>query len=376
MNEQYKMLAEAYTLPSDVELKNRMVMAPMTNFSSNADGTVTDEEVNYYARRSRGVGAVVTACAYVTPDGKGFPGQIAADRDELIPSLKSLADGIKGQGAKAILQIFHGGRMCPPELVPDGDIVSASNVPAERGPAKGIEPKTLKSEEIEDILDAFGDATIRAIRAGFDGVEIHGANGYLIQQFFSPHSNIRDDQFGGELENRMNFPLGIIEKVHDVIEQFAKEPFIVGYRFSPEEPETPGIFMNDTLEFVDVLADQGLDYLHVSLENFWSKPQRGVKTDESRIELLLEKINDRLPLIGVGSIYSAEDARQAFSTGIPLLALGRELIMDPDWMEKIETGREDEIITTLDKDKQDELVVPDPLWNRITAIPGWFPGIK
>lgn len=355
-------------------------MAPMTNFSSHSDGTVTEEEVNYYARRSNGVSMVITACAYVTPNGKGFHGEFGADKDEMIPSLEKLATRIKEQGAKAVLQIFHGGRMCPPELVPNGELVSASDIPAENGGVSTEEPdkkpRALTEAEVEDIIQAFGEATRRAIEAGFDGVEIHGANGYLIQQFFSPHSNRREDRFGGSLEKRMTFPLEVVDTVKKVVQEHAKEPFIVGYRFSPEEPETPGITMDETLALVDALSNKGLDYLHVSLFDFFSTPRRGVEDlTKTRISYLQETINDRVPLIGVGSIYTAEDARKAFETGVPLLALGRELIIDPDWVQKVTDGKEDEIVTEINKDKQEELVIPDPLWNAIINTPGWFPGV-
>jgi 2,4-dienoyl-CoA reductase-like NADH-dependent reductase (Old Yellow Enzyme family) len=380
VNKNDQTLLSPFTLPNGVELKNRMVMAPMTNFSSNPDGTVTDAEVNYYARRSKGVSMVITACTYVTPNGKGFPGEFGGDRDEMIPSLTKLAKGIKDQGAKAILQIFHGGRMCPPELVPNGDIVSASDIPAERGGVSTeepeVKPRALTEPEVEGLIHAFGECTRRAIEAGFDGVEMHGANGYLIQQFFSPHSNRREDRFGGSLEKRMTFPLAVVDQVKNVVKEYAKSPFIIGYRFSPEEPETPGITMADTLKLVDILANKGLDYLHVSLSDFFSKPRTGIDdTNKTRIEYLLETIHNRVPLIGVGSIYKAEDAYKAFETGVPLLALGRELIIDPDWVQKVAEGKEDEIVTELDKNRQEEFMVPDPLWNAIIHSPGWFPGI-
>jgi 2,4-dienoyl-CoA reductase-like NADH-dependent reductase (Old Yellow Enzyme family) len=381
MNQQNQAFFTPFTLPNGVELKNRIIMAPMTNFSSNPDGTVTDDEVDYYARRSGGVSMVITACTNVTPNGKGFHGEFAGDSDEMIPSLKRIATAIKEQGAKAILQIFHGGRMCPPELVPNGEIVSASDVPAERGGVSteepDVKPRPLTETEVAEIIHAFGETTRRAIEAGYDGVEIHGANGYLIQQFFSPHSNRREDQYGGSLEKRMTFPLAIIDEVKKVVKELAAEDFIVGYRFSPEEPESPGITMGDTLKLVDTLADKNLDYLHVSLGEFFSTPRRGVEDlNKTRIEYLLESINQRVPLIGVGSIYSAEDARKAFETGVPLLALGRELIIDPDWVQKVAEGKEAEIVTEIDKSKQKELVIPDPLWNAIIHTPGWFPGVS
>lgn len=374
MNPSNQKFFSPYTFNNGVELKNRIIMAPMTNYSSNPDGTVSEEELAYYARRSKDVSMVITACTYVTPNGKGFHNEFAGDRDEMIPSLSQLAKTIQNQGAKAILQIFHGGRMCPPELVPHGDIVSASAVPAEVAGAKT--PRALTETEVEEIVDAFGETARRAIEAGYDGVEIHGANGYLIQQFFSPHSNQREDRFGGSVEKRMTFPLAIVDKIKSIVKEHADDSFIVGYRFSPEEAETPGITMADSLKLVDTLAEKDLDYLHVSLQHFLSKARRGVEdVNKTRIDYLLETIDNRVPLIGVGSIYSAEDARKAFETGVPLLALGRELIIDPDWVQKVAEGREDEIVTEINKDKQEELVVPVPLWNVIMNTPGWFPGV-
>ena len=373
MNSKYIPLFQPITLRSGIQLDNRVVMAPMTTFSANPDGTVSDEEVAYYSRRSNGVGMVVTACAYVTPNGKGFQGEFGSDRDNLIPSLRRIASAIKEQGAKAVLQIFHGGRMCPPELVPDGEIVSASAVPAEQGVVSDQVPRALTETEIQSIIRDFGESTRRAIEAGFDGVEIHGANGYLIQQFFSPHSNRREDQYGGSLEKRLSFPIAVVDEVKKVVAKHAKQPFLVGYRFSPEEPETPGITMADTLALVDVLASKELDYLHVSLMEFWSTPRRGVEDSRSRLEIIQERVGESVPVIGVGSIYTADDALKAIQSGVSMIAIGRGLIIDPDWVEKVKQGKESEIEIKLKKDAQSRLVVPDPLWQVIVNTPGWFP---
>ena len=373
MNSKYIPLFQSITLRSGIQLDNRVVMAPMTNFSSNQDGTVSDEEVAYYSRRSNGVGMVITACAYVTPNGKGFQGEFGSDHDNLIPSLRRLASAIKEQGAKAVLQIFHGGRMCSPELVPNREIVSASAVPAEQGVVSDQAPRALTEAEIQSIIRDFGESTRRAIEAGFDGVEIHGANGYLIQQFFSPHSNRREDQYGGSLEKRLSFPIAVVDEVKKVVAEHAKEPFLVGYRFSPEEPETPGITMADTLALVDALVSKELDYLHVSLREFWSTPRRGVEDSRSRIEIIQERVGESVPVIGVGSIYTADDALKAIQSGVSMIAIGRELIIDPDWVEKVKQGKESEIEIKLKKDAQSRLVVPDPLWQVIVNTPGWFP---
>ncbi|WEG11037.1 NADH-dependent flavin oxidoreductase [Pullulanibacillus sp. KACC 23026] len=377
MNTKYNSLFESLTLANGLQLKNRLVMAPMTHFSSNPNGTVSDAEIGYYNHHAKDLGMVITACINVSENGKGFPGQFSGTSDDKIPGLKKLAAGIQEQGAAAILQIFHGGRSCPPDLVPNGDIVSSSAVPGvQLDGSQGPTPRELEALEIEQIIRDFGETTRRAIEAGFDGVEIHGANGYLIQQFFSPHSNQREDRFGGTLEKRMTFPLEIIKEVKRVVDAHAKTPFIIGYRFSPEEPTEPGITMADTLAFVDALSEQPLDYLHVSLIDYKSEPRRGVVTNKTRLELLADKINGRVPLIGVGSVQTAEDALNVLQTGSDLIALGREIIIDPDWVQKIKNEQEDQIETELDLNGQERLVIPDPLWKAIIGAPGWFPGVK
>ena len=369
MNPKYQPLFEPLTFRSGVQLDNRLVMAPMTNFSSNADGRVTDAEVEYYARRSSGAGLVITACANVTANGQGFPGEIGVERDDLVPSLRQLAQGIQAQGAKAVLQIFHGGRMCPPDLV-GGDVVSASAVASER-PNSAV-PRELSDAEVQEIVAAFGEATRRAIEAGFDGVEIHGANGYLVQQFFSPHSNRRHDRWGGDVQGRLAFPLAVVESVQAAVRDHAQAPFLVGYRFSPEEPENPGITMPDTLVLLDALAARDLDYLHVSLQDYRSLPHSG-DTGRPRLDTLLAHLDGRTPLIGVGSVWSADDALAVLQAGASLVALGRSLIVEPDWAQKVRAGRETELRTELTPDEQALLVVPDPLWQAILRTPGWFP---
>ncbi|WP_374989394.1 NADH-dependent flavin oxidoreductase (plasmid) [Priestia megaterium] len=375
-----------FTFNNGIELRNRYVMAPMTTYSANPDDTVSDEELAYYEERSYGVGAVITACAYVTSSGKGFPGQFAGHTDAYIDSLRKVAQAIHKGGAKAILQIYHGGRQSPRELVPNGDVVSASdisidNVPAEDAsliiPAKvsvedGSKARALTVEEIQEIVKAFGETTRRAIEAGYDGVEIHGANTYLLQQFFSSFTNKRTDKYGGTIEKRMRFPLEIVEEVNRIKQQYADDSFIVGYRFSPEEPEEDGITLDDTVQLVDRLANERLDYLHISLGDFRSLARRYKGKKDNRIKILRHVIDGRVPLIGVGSIYSKQDALEAMETGAELLALGRELLIEPHWVEKIKAG--EEIITEMDMTRDN--VIPEPLMRKMQSRPGWVPGVK
>jgi 2,4-dienoyl-CoA reductase-like NADH-dependent reductase (Old Yellow Enzyme family) len=234
-------------------------------------------------------------------------------------------------------------------------------------------PRPLSDEEIEGIIHDFGEATRRAIEAGFDGVEIHGANGYLLQQFFSPFTNHREDRWGGSVENRLRFPMAIVDEVKRAVQAHAGAPFLVGYRLSPEEPETPGITMAETFVLIDALADKGLDYLHVSLNDFWSAPRRGTEDARSRMEIIHERVGAKVPVMGVGAIRTPDEAAKALQTGVSLIAIGRELVVDPDWAEKTIEGREAEIATTLTRDDQQKLVVPDPLWQMILHVPGWFP---
>lgn len=241
-------LLKTRTLNSSINVRNPIVMAPMTTFSENQDGTVSDAELSYYKARSKGVGIVITAATYVRQSGKGFRGQFAAYDNSFLPGLKKLAQTIKGEGALAILQIFHGGRMAIPAEIPGRQTISASTVAPERPGA--MIPREMTETEIKDTIKAFGETTKLAIDAGFDGVEIHGANTYLLQQFFSPHSNNRQDFWGGNVEKRMNFPLAVIAEVKKIAA--CHKNFIVGYRFSPEEVENQGITLEDSLLYIDV----------------------------------------------------------------------------------------------------------------------------
>jgi 2,4-dienoyl-CoA reductase-like NADH-dependent reductase (Old Yellow Enzyme family) len=372
MDAKYNPFFEPLTFPSGISLKHRIIMAPMTTQSADPHDNVSDAELQWYARRAKEVSMVVTACTYVIPNGKGFPREFGAESDERMPSLRRLAATIKEQGAKAVLQIFHGGRLCPPEQVPDGDVVAPSDIPIP-GPEQPQTPRALREDEIETIVKAFGETTRRAIEAGFDGVEIHGANRYLIQQFFSPHSNRRTDRWGGNVEQRLTFPLAVVDTVKRAVAAHAKGPFLVGYRFSPEELWDPGITVTDTMVLVDALLEKELDYLHVSLFTFFAKPRTAPHGDRPIIDLIRERVGGRVPVIGVGQLYTADDALKARNTGTELIALGRPLIMEPDWVEKVQQERAAEIRVALNPADRDQLAIPDPMWEMIEAAPGWVP---
>lgn len=372
MNSNYKNILSPFTFPhSKIEITNRIVLAPMTTYSGNDDGTVSDAEIEYYRERNQSAGLLLTACAYVTKQGKAFHGQIGVDSDAMLPSLERIATVLKENGNKAVLQIHHGGRMSAPEELVDGQSISASAVAAEREDAQV--PREMTPTEIEHTILAFGEATRRAIDAGFDGVEIHGANTYLVQQFFSPHSNRRADEWGGSLEKRMTFPLAVVDAVVNAA-SISPRPFLVGYRISPEEVENPGITIKDTLQLVDALSKKKLEYIHVSVQDFWEGSKRDENDTKSLTQSIAESVGAVIPVIGVGGIHTPLEAERVLASGIPLVAMGRELLMDPNWLAKVNNNNNvDQITTELDLNKQEELKIPDPLWERLTTTEDWIP---
>lgn len=360
---------DTYTMKETIELKNRLVMAPMTTWSSQPDGQVSQQELDYYGHRSTGVGMVITGATYVTPNGMGFEKQFYSGDDLYVTSMGKLAQSIHLGGAKAILQVFHAGRMSHSALIGGNRVESASAVAAERENAE--EPRELNEEEIYNILDAFYAVTKRAVRAGFDGIEIHGANGYLVQQFFSPHSNRREDYWGGDVESRMRFPIAVISSVKRALMEVKAKDFIIGYRLSPEETETPGIRIGDTLKFVDILADQGISYLNLSLQHYG---QRSLVNKRDKVPVgmqIINKVCGRVPVMGAGSVTDMTSAQEALDMGYDLIQLGRSIIMNPDWVDKAKNG--EPIRQSLKLSEAESLYIPEGLLKQIKARDDWFP---
>ena len=371
MNPKYNQLFESFTLKSGVTLDNRLLMAPMTTNSAFENGMITTDERIYYHRRAGGVSAVLTACAHVQENGK-FAASPSVSSDTHIKSLAKLAQSIQSTGSKAILQIFHVGRMGASKSLRGDQPVSAGDIPALRDNAEI--PRALTEEEVYELIEAFAEATRRAIEAGFDGIELHGANTYMIQQFFSPHSNRRNDHFGGSLEKRMNFPIEVVKAAQEMIEKHALKPFAFGYRISPEELEEPGITLEDTIALMNRLKEFDLDYFHISLGDIFGSSIRNTEDKTPVLKILQKEVGKDIPLIGVGQVLSPDDAVKAMNDfGIPLIAVGRQLIVDPDWVEKIENGEEDKIYSHIEADDREDLKIPDAMWEYIRNRPNWVP---
>lgn len=367
-------LFDAFAFAKGITLRNRIVMAPMTTWSGNEDGTVSDEEVAYYRRRAKDVGLVITGCTHVMPNGVGFTGEFASCDDSFTPSLRRLAGAAKSGGAPAILQIFHAGNKAVPELVPGGEIVSASAVKAAAGAFNtgNMTVRALTHDEILAVVAAFGEATRRAIEAGFDGIELHGAHGFLIQNFFSPLSNQREDQWGGSPENRMRFPLAVAQEVKRIIDTHAKRPFLLGYRISPEESDEGGLRLSDTCELIDRLVVAGVDYMHVSLSSVLHAKPIHDAGGRSIAELIAERVEGRIPVVAAGQIRKPDEAERALEFGLSLVAVGQGLVMNPEWVELAQNQRSHEIDIALSPLTVSEITLPVKLWNIIRATAGWF----
>ncbi|KRK38281.1 hypothetical protein FD07_GL002096 [Levilactobacillus parabrevis ATCC 53295] len=333
----------------------------MTEASGFEEGSITSDELRYFRMHSGGVGLFISPVANVSVSGKGFEGELAITDDRYLPGLTKMASAMKQNGTKAILQIFHAGRMSNSKILRGERPVSASSVAAERPNAEV--PRELTGDEIDQIITDFGEGTRRAIQAGFDGVELHGANTYLLQQFFSPHSNRRTDKWGGDVDGRMSFALAVIKRCHEVIQQYADHPFILGYRLSPEEIETPGIRLADTLHLVDVLCGQPLDYLHISMGYAWRTSLNDQADTEPLILKIKRQVAGRLPLIAVGSVEKPADAEKVMAAGIDFVALGREMLREPNWVQKVAADDEAGIRYTISEQDLDELGITPAMWN-------------
>lgn len=337
------------------------MLAPMTTYSSYLNGQIRPDELEYLrARAEGGFDWIITAACCVHPSGWAFNGQWQCSGDEFLPSLKLAADTISQAGSKPVLQIHHGGRQCPSSLC--GGPVSASAIPSERDGAET--PRELSEDEIEEIIRSFVQAAKLAERAGFSGVEIHGANTYLIQQFVSPHSNRRTDKWGSD---RYLFAERIASEVVSAVGQ----RLTVGYRFSPEEAETPGIRMEHTFQLLDRLAPLGLDYLHISLRKFDQLSMHEVGGSPV-LQQCASHLAGRVSMIASGSIRIWTDVEAALDLGAHSVAVGRWAILNPDWVHLARSGgkmRE----SVPSENASSVLNIPAGLAEKIYSVPGWFP---
>lgn len=359
----YDRLFEKVKLTNGVELRNRFMMAPMCDDSSDG-GKVTDQQVAYMKARAAHVGIADTGYAYVNDSGIQLSGQLSAAHDSDIPGLTKLATAMKAGGAKAILQLSHAGRDS------QGSVANGTRVYA---PTKmdfswlDYDVDEMTEDDIEAVISDFAKATSRAIKAGFDGVEIHNCNHDLLQQFFSAISNHRNDRWGGTMKKRMNFPLAVHQAITDVIKESGKTDFILGWRISPQEKhgDNLGYDVDDMVEQTKEIVSRGISYLNISLNlsadySNTSRPSYDVKvrgTNETFAKYFHEALGEDLPIFIGSNVLTADQALAAVEDADGVY-VGRELLMDPDFVKKIADGREDEIVNTTSIDQLKAVGLP------------------
>ena len=352
-------LFQPYTLNNGIVIKNRLVVAPMTHYGSHADGSISDEERAFLHGRAADFGLFITAATLVSPEDKTFHGQPYAFDEAHLPSLRETAQIIQAQGAKAVLQIHHGGLKA----------MTADKV----APSAQDDARELTAQEVDALVARYAYAAKLAIAAGFDGMEIHGANGYLIQQFVSQQSNRRTDRWSEPTA----FPLAVIAAVQAEKQAAQRDDFIVGYRFSPEEAGDNGLTMADTFALIDALVQQPLQYLHVSLWDFYKHARRGADTSKTRMELIHQRIGGKLPLIGVGCLLSGEQVLAAYATGwAEFVAVGKAVMMNPNFATLLQQGNAAQIETALDPSRADHYRLPDYLWQQQLRGLAYLPPLK
>ena len=322
----------------NLELGNRFVMPPMNSrFGKENDHTFTEQALNYYGERAKGgFGLIITEFLCVSEEGLNDKTQPGIYDDRFIPMLKKLVDRVHQEGAKIIAQLHHSGRMQGYGVTPL-EAVGASWLPAAGHPLKVRE---LRTDEIPALEDKFVKAALRAKEAGFDGVEIHGAHGYLLSQFLSKGVNKRVDKYGGSTSDRARIVCEIIEGVKAA----CGKDYPVCVRSNGDEGYDGGNTLEDAAAQALLFEQAGADMLHIS----YGVPIRSYYADAGFNIQNVKWVKDmvRIPVIGVGRFNDPSLMLEAVKSGsMDLVALGRQSLSDPHYPEKLREGRIDEIFT-------------------------------
>jgi len=328
-------------------VKNRLFMAPMVRNYATDDGLATPRYLAHIARIARGgVGGMILEASYISQDGKGFSNELGIHTDAVIPGLRELVKAAHEHGAVIGPQLYHGGRQTS-SAVTGKPIVAPSAIP---DPTINEVPQALSVEEIRTLVTAYGLGAARAKEAGCDFVEIHGAHGYLITQFLSRFSNVREDQYGGSWDNRMRFLVEVVETVRQTV----GPEFPVMVRLSGEEQVPLGLTIEETMHICKRLESLRVDAVHISAGNYASY-ERGymiqpMAIPDGPLVPLAERVKSevRIPVITVGKIRTPELAEEVVHSGkADFVALGRLLLADPDWPVKAQEDRSEQIDTCI-----------------------------
>ncbi len=329
-----------------ITIPNRIVMAPMSSKLGNRDGTVSEGSAAYYRERAAGGTGMITVeyNCIDSREGRSNPRQLLLDEDRYIVAHKRLSDLIRAEGATPAIQLHHSGRQTSPDYNKGNQPVSASpfgsTTYTENGGARALRP-----EEIERLIEKFAQAAGRAVKAGYDVIELHGAHSYLLQSFLSPFTNRRDDDWGGDFERRLRFPCAVVEAIRTEIGCDR----VLSYRFSAAEYVEGGLTIEDSEKIVPRLVAAGVDLLHVSAgigESLAYMIEPMSAPEGARLDLARRiRAAAGVPVTAVGQIRWPEMADGAIARGeTDLIALGRPLLADPHWAKKAHQGRVSDIL--------------------------------
>ena len=302
-------------------MKNRFVLAPMTNLQSHADGVLSEEELHWLTLRAAGgFGLVMTCASHVQAIGQGFPGQLGIWSDIHVEGLTRLAAEIRRHGSIAVTQLHHAGLRSPAALI--------GTAPVSASDDEKTGARALSSEEVEQLTEDFILAAVRAEHAGFDGVQVHGAHGYIVCQFLSTTVNRRDDRYGGSLENRCRLLFDIVEGIR----ARCRPDFLLSVRLSPERF---GMTLGESTVIAQRLMQSGLiDLLDMSLWDVFKKPEEEEFKDKPLLDWFTALDRGEVRLSVAGKIQSARDAGRVLAAGADLLTIGRAAILHHDFPEQ------------------------------------------
>lgn len=370
----YQPLFEPVCLPNGIALANRWALSPMITNSSTAEGEVTKEDVRYAERRATSAPLQITGAAYIEEYAQLFEYGFSVSRDELIPGLTRLATAMKAGGAKAILQLTHAGRFARIALKDFGLVYGPSamhlNTPIKH------EVYAMSRRKIQHVIRQYGEATRRAILAGFDGVEISNAQRLLPQQFFSTFSNQRHDEYGVDsLANRARFGVEVMQEVQRVVNAYAPDPehFIIGFRGTPEE--TRGNHIGYTAEEFNAYFDRLLEVAHIQYyasaswgHNIYAQTLRGGQhAGELMNEVVYQHLAGRVVFMATGGINSPEKALEALAHA-DMVGMSTPFITEPDFVHKLKAGQENQIDLGFTPAELPDLAIPQRAFKDIVQM--------
>jgi 2,4-dienoyl-CoA reductase-like NADH-dependent reductase (Old Yellow Enzyme family)/thioredoxin reductase len=328
-----------------MKIKNRIVMPPMVRNFATTDGAITQSLIDHYAARAKGgAGLIIVEASYVQPSGRVWHQGIGIDDDRHIPGLGALTDAVKHWGSKIEIQLVHGGRQST-TAVSKLPVVAPSAVPC---PVTGSFPRELSTQEVSDLIESFAQAARRAKIAGFDGVELHGAHGYLLNQFFSAHVNRRTDKYGGNLKGRATIAIETIQRIR----QLVGDSYPITIRINGRDNVPNGQTIEDAVTLAKMLEAAGVAAIHVSVGMAEANlDPRNVPTAATMfsphghlIDFAAQiKKAVKIPVITVGGI-TPEMGEKAIREGkADFIAFGRQFLADPDFPNKLDMGERENI---------------------------------